>query len=142
MGCTLKLMLAFTVLMFIISRFLPRVFVLLFTSVPEYMDFSVWGIQTFTLMIIPLSFQYVFVDSLTALERTKTALALSVLRKSMYVAGTILLPLFFGAASAFYGEPLADGISSVITSAVFLLLIDRHLAKRSVSVSTPAEGPN
>ena len=100
------------------------------------------GIQTFTLMIIPLSFQYVFVDSLTALERTKTALALSVLRKSMYVAGTILLPLFFGAASAFYGEPLADGISSVITSAVFLLLIDRHLAKRSVSVSTPAEGPN
>ena len=141
-SCTLKLMLTFTVLMFIISRFLPRVFVLLFTSVPEYMDFSVWGIQTFTLMIIPLSFQYVFVDSLTALERTKTALALSVLRKSMYMAGTILLPLFFGAASAFYGEPLADGISSVITSAVFLLLIDRHLAKRSVSVSTPAEGPN
>ena len=42
-ACTLKLMLAFTVLMFIISRFLPRVFVLLFTSVPEYMDFSVWA---------------------------------------------------------------------------------------------------
>lgn len=141
-SCTLKLMLAFTVLMFIISRFLPRVFVLLFTSVPEYMDFSVWGIQTFTLMIIPLSFQYVFVDSLTALERTKTALALSVLRKSMYVAGTILLPLFFGAASAFYGEPLADGISSVITSAVFLLLIDRHLNRRSRQLSQPAVRPH
>lgn len=129
-ACTLKLMLAFTVLMFIVSRFLPGVFVLLFTSVPEYMDFSVWGIQTFTLMIIPLSFQYVFVDSLTALERTKTALSLSIMRKSMYVAGTILLPLFFDAAAAFYAEPLADGVSAVITSVIFLLILDRHLRKR------------
>lgn len=129
-ACTLKLMLAFTTLMFLVSRFLPKVFVLLFTTVPEYMDFSVWGIRTFTLMIIPLSFQYVFVDALTAMERTKTALSLSILRKSMYVAGTILLPLFFQASSAFYAEPLADGVSSVITSVVFLLIIDRHLNKR------------
>ena len=143
MSCTLKLMLTFTVLMFIISRFLPRVFVLLFTSVPEYMDFSVWGIQTFTLMIIPLSFQYVFCgfphrpgadqNSSGPLRPAKIHV-----RGRNHTAASVFSEL----ASAFYGEPLADGISSVITSAVFLLLIDRHLAKRSVSVSTPAEGPN
>lgn len=90
----LKLMLLFTTFMFILSRFIPGTFVRLFTSSQEYMDFSVWGIKVFTMMIIPLSFQYVFVDALTALERTKTALFLSILRKLLYVAGTITLPLF------------------------------------------------
>ena len=94
------------------------------------MQFSIWGIRVFTIMIIPLSFQYVFVDGLTALERTKTALALSIARKSMYVAGTILLPLFFSAEAAFYAEPVSDGISSVISTCVFLLILDKHLKRR------------
>ena len=94
------------------------------------MDFSVWGIKVFTMMIIPLSFQYVFVDALTALERTKTALFLSILRKLLYVAGTITLPLFFQASAAFYAEPLSDAVSAVISSGAFLLIIDRHLKKR------------
>lgn len=126
----LVLMLSFTTLMFILSRFLPKVFVLLFTSNQEYIDFSIWGIRVFTMMIIPLSFQFVFVDALTALERTKTALSLSILRKSLYVAGTILLPAFYQASTAFYAEPLADLISSVVSTVVFLLIIDRHLKRR------------
>lgn len=126
----LKLMLVFTTVMFFVSRFLPQYFVQLFTGEEEYMQFSIWGIRIFTMMIIPLSFQYVFVDGLTALERTKTALALSITRKSMYVAGTILLPLFFSAEAAFYAEPVSDGISSVISTCVFLLILDKHLKRR------------
>lgn len=60
--------LIFTTIMFLLSRFIPRYFVLLFTTDPQYIRFSVWVIRTYTLMIIPLSFQYVFVDGLTALE--------------------------------------------------------------------------
>lgn len=132
----LKLMLLFTTFMFILSRFIPGTFVRLFTSSQEYMDFSVWGIKVFTMMIIPLSFQYVFVDALTALERTKTALFLSMLRKLLYVAGTITLPLFFQASAAFYAEPLSDAVSAVISSGAFLLIIDRHLKKRETTVAT------
>lgn len=132
----LALMLMFTTFMFILSRFVPRSFVRLFTSSKEYMDFSVWGIKIFTMMIIPLSFQYVFVDALTALERTKTALSLSVLRKLLYVAGTITLPLFFQASAAFYAEPLSDFVSAVVSTAAFLLIIDRHLKKREAAVAT------
>ena len=62
----LKLMLVFTTVMFFVSRFLPQYFVQLFTGEEEYMQFSIWGIRVFTMMIIPLSFQYVFVDGLTA----------------------------------------------------------------------------
>lgn len=132
----LVLMLMFTTFMFILSRFIPGSFVRLFTSSEEYMDFSVWGIKIFTMMIIPLSFQYVFVDALTALERTKTALSLSVLRKLLYVAGTITLPLFFQASAAFYAEPLSDFVSAVVSTAAFLLIIDRHLKKREAAVAT------
>lgn len=130
----LALMLMFTTFMFILSRFVPGSFVRLFTSSKEYMDFSVWGIKIFTMMIIPLSFQYVFVDALTALERTKTALSLSVLRKLLYVAGTITLPLFFQASAAFYAEPLSDFVSAVVSTAAFLLIIDRHLKKREAAL--------
>lgn len=130
----LKLMLLFTTFMFILSRFIPGTFVRLFTSSQEYIDFSIWGIKVFTMMIIPLSFQYVFVDALTALERTKTALFLSVLRKLLYVAGTITLPLFFQASAAFYAEPVSDAVSAVLSSAAFLLIIDKHLLKRENAV--------
>lgn len=130
----LVLMLMFTTFMFILSRFIPGSFVRLFTSSKEYMDFSVWGIKIFTMMIIPLSFQYVFVDALTALERTKTALSLSVLRKLLYVAGTITLPLFFQASAAFYAEPLSDFVSAVVSTTAFLLIIDRHLKKREAAL--------
>lgn len=126
----LKLMLIFTTLMFLLSRLIPRYFVLLFTSDPQYISFSVWAIHTYTLMIIPLSFQYVFVDGLTALECPKTGLALSVTRKSLFVLSAIILPVFFGAKAAFFAEPVADGISSVLSTIVFLLLISRHLEKR------------
>ncbi len=133
------------------------------------------------MMVIPLSFQYVFVDALTALERTKTALTLSVLRKSLYIMGTIALPAFFQASTAFYAEPLSDVImtalertktaltlsvlrkslyimgtialpaffqastafyaeplsdviSAIVSTIVFLLIIDKHLLKREQAV--------
>lgn len=82
------------------------------------------------MMIIPLSFQYVFVDGLTALERPKTALALSVTRKNLFVLSAVLLPYFFEAKTAFFAEPLSDGICSVLSTVVFLLIINRHLAAR------------
>ena len=126
----LGVMLIFTTIMFLLSRFIPRYFVLLFTTDPQYIRFSVWTIRTYTLMIIPLSFQYVFVDGLTALECPKTGLALSVTRKSLFVISAAVLPSFFGAKAAFFAEPVADGISSVLSTVVFLLLINRHLDKR------------
>ena len=126
----LGVMLIFTTIMFLLSRFIPRYFVLLFTTDPQYIRLSVWVIRTYTLMIIPLSFQYVFVDGLTALECPKTGLALSVTRKSLFVISAAVLPSFFGAKAAFFAEPVADGISSVLSTIVFLLLINRHLDKR------------
>lgn len=132
--CTLAVMLSFTTVMFLISRFIPQYFVRLFTTDPEYADFSVWAIKTFTLMIIPVSFQFVLVDVLTALERPKTALTLSLTRKIIYVVCTITLPYFFTARAAFYAEPICDIIAAILSTTTFLLIINKHLERREQMV--------
>ncbi len=126
----LLLCLSFTTVMFLVSRTIPEYFIRIFTKDPGQTDLCIWGIHIFTLMIVPLSFQYVFVDGFTALGRSKTALFLSVFRKGDYMLFTIILPIFFGARSAFYAQPLADGISAVMSSIAFLLVFRKHLEKR------------
>ena len=129
----LLLCLCFTAMMFLVSRTIPEYFIRIFTRDPGQTDLCVWGIHVFTLMIIPLSFQYVFVDGFTALGRSKTALFLSEFRKGDYMLFTIVLPAFFGARSAFYAQPLADGISAVMSSVAFLLIFRKHLEKRMLA---------
>ena len=67
----LMLCFCFTAVMFLVSRIMPQYFVRIFTDNPEYEELAVWGIRAFTLMIVPLSFQYVIVDGLTALGMTR-----------------------------------------------------------------------
>lgn len=129
----LLLCLCFTTIMFLVSRTVPEYFISIFTRDPAQIDLCVWGIRVFTMMIIPLSFQYVFVDGFTALGRSKTALFLSVFRKGDYMLFTIVLPIFFGARSAFYAQPLADGIGAVMSSIAFLLIFKKHLEKRMLA---------
>lgn len=81
----LILCLCFTTLMFVLSRIVPQYFIHIFTKDPLQLELCTWGIGVFTLMIIPLSFQYVFVDGFTALGRSKTALFLSLSRKGNYM---------------------------------------------------------
>ena len=122
--------LVFTTIMFLVSRFLPQYFVRLFTSDPAYMELSIWGIKVFTLSVIPLSFQYAFVDSFTALSATKIALFLSLARKTLYLVLTIALPALFVARAAFYAEPLSDLIASITSTTFFFLLYKKHMANR------------
>ena len=116
--------------MFLLSRIVPEYFIRIFTKDALQLQLCTWGIGVFTLMIIPLSFQYVFVDGFTALGRSKTALVLSLWRKGDYMLFTIVLPIFFGAKSAFYAQPLADGIGAVMSTIAFLLIFRKHLEKR------------
>ena len=132
--CVLLLCIGFTSVMFLISRILPSAFAGIFTNDPEYIELSVWGIRAFTLMIIPLSFQYTFVDSLTALGLTRLSLSLSLFRKALYFGATCLLPFAFGAASAFYAEPVADGVS-FLTSTISYLIVYRLFLKRPGDLS-------
>lgn len=125
--CVLSLCICFTAIMFLISCLIPDIFVRIFTNDPVYGELAVWGIRVFTLMIIPLSFQYVFVDTMTALGMTGKSLVLSLVRKSVYFLSTCILPLFFAAKSSFYAEPIADGIGAVLSIIVFSFVWKKYL---------------
>lgn len=128
----LMLALILTTTMFIITRLFPRFFVSFFTKDAYLAEITIWGINTFTLAIIPLSFQYCFVDGLTALGKIKTALTLSMSRKTIYLISTVMIPIFFKARSTFYAQPIADIIASTLSTIVFLLVFEKHLKKRII----------
>ncbi|MBE5963077.1 MAG: MATE family efflux transporter [Lachnospiraceae bacterium] len=130
----LLLCLGFTSVMFLVSRFLPGLFVQIFTKDAALTKLSIWGIKVFTLGIIPLSLQYTFVDGMTALGNTKISLTLSLFRKASYVLLTVLLPVFFGAQNTFYAEPIADIVCSIISTIVFLHIFTPHLKARELAV--------
>lgn len=133
--CVLLLCLAFTTVMFFVTRLLPSVFIRLFTTNPEISRLSIWGIGVYTMMIIPLSFQYILVDGLTAMERTKTALYLSIFRKTFYILLVFLLPQITREASnVFFAEPIADLVSSVQSTILFLLIFKKHMQRREKQV--------
>ena len=124
--CVLTLCICFTGFMFVLSRIVPEGFVRIFTSDMEQIHLSSWAIRTYTLMIVPLAFQYTFVDSLTALGKPKVSLTLSLFRKTLYFSCACLLPFAFGATSSFYAEPIADGIAAVASTTTYLMIMKMH----------------
>ena len=74
------------------------------------------------------------VDGLTAMERTKTALSLSLFRKSFYVVLVFILPLIRKEATAvFYAQPIADLTASTVSTIVFLLVFRKHMERREAA---------
>lgn len=123
----LLLALFFTGTMFICSRIFPAAFVRMFTDNAAYLDLSVWGIHAFTLMLVPLAFQYVFVDGLTALGRIKVSLFLSMQRKLSFALLLVLLPVLFATAEViFYVEAVADGCCAIVTGLVYCRVMRQY----------------
>lgn len=125
-----KIAFLFCLIMFIISQTISGVFVMLFTQDPAYIDLSVWAIKVFTFGVIPLAFQYAFVDGLTALGIVKISVSLSVFRKVLFLVLTLLFPVFWGASAAFYAEPVVDIFCGIFSSIIFLSMIGKILRKR------------
>ena len=115
--------------MFVVSRLCAEQFAGFFVENPETVRLSVWGIHVFTLAIVPLAFQYVLVDALTALGKVNTALYLSASRKLLFLLFIFLFAGLTQAQNAFYAEPAADLISSAQSTIVFLAVFGRHLKK-------------
>lgn len=130
--CIAGMCLAFTIVMFALSFAIAKPFVSLFTQNETIAQNSVWGIRVFMIGIIPLAFQYAFVDGLTGLGQPQYAIVLSLTRKLvLYVGATILLPMFFGVEAAFYAEPVADIGAAILSTSVFCYAFPKILKRRA-----------
>ena len=83
------LALAFNCVMFLVSQFLPGIFVNIFTRNPQYTAMAVRGIRIYALGVIPLAVQYAIVDGFTGMGVPQAAVCLSMFRKTVYIAGEI-----------------------------------------------------
>ncbi|WP_304205739.1 MATE family efflux transporter [Fusobacterium perfoetens] len=116
--------------MFFLTDYISPKFINFFTEEKELVEISLWGIKNSLWGIIPLSFQYCYVDGFTAVGRIKTAFILSMTRKIIYMASAIVLPIFFQAKFAFFAQPICDIVTSCITITTFIFIFNKHLEKR------------
>lgn len=121
----LGLALLFTSFSFILSFFIVTPFLSLFTQDQTIVSLSKQTIRIFMYGIILLSFQYCFVDGLTALGRAKEAVILSLIRKCLIIGLTLLLPLWLQVNGCFYAELISDVTASLITLLAFLFIFKR-----------------
>lgn len=110
-----------------------RQFVRLFTTDPTVSENALWAIRVCTLSLLPLGIQYEIVDGFTAIGKVRFSLPLSFWRKTVYFASLFLLPVFFGAKSAFYAEPISDLGGPLVSMAVYALAMNKVLIKRKRS---------
>lgn len=123
--------LIYTTVMFVFARLGAGLFVALFNASGQLARLSVEFIAIYTSMIIPLALQYAFVDGLTGLGIARIAVVLSMLRKiAVMLPLTFIFPLFLGAEGALYAEPVADALSAVVSTVVYLVTINKILEKR------------
>ena len=126
----LKLTALFTLIMLILSQTMCRYFVLIFTRDPEYVAMSVRAIRISTLMVVPLAFQYTFVDGFTGMGIAKAAISLSFFRKALFFVLVVLLPRYFGVEAVFWTEPIIDLTAAAVSTTFFMTCSGRILKKR------------
>lgn len=97
----------------------------------EIVNTSYKYIICYMIGIIPLAFQYVFVDGLTGLGQAHFSIWLSLIRKIViYVPAIFIIPLITKDASGcFYAEPLGDICSAIISTICYLIYIPKVFKK-------------
>ena len=134
--------LVFTSLCLLASFFLAEPFARLFLSfssqggdaekvISESSEFIHWYMYP----IVLLTFQYTLVDGLTGIGQARYSIWLSLNRKFFLLLPlTFLLPLLSGNGElAFLAEPIADGVSGLVSLAVCSFLFPRILKKQKES---------
>lgn len=88
--------------------------------------------------IIPLAFQYVFVDGLTGMGQADKSIWLSLARKIfLFLPLSVILPYAtHNPGMTFYAEMIADVASAVTSTTAYLIMIPKIFRKRNAEVVT------
>ncbi len=120
----------FCAVCFGLSFLITKPFIKIFTSDADITIHTTRSIRIFMYGIIPLAFQYCFVDCLTALAKPKAAAFCSLLRKILIISTTFIIPLMLGVMGCFYAEMISDIISSTVTAIFFIISFPRILHRK------------
>ena len=120
--CLLISCVTYSMTLWALVQFFPRLFALLFSSAPELVSYAAWALRIYMAATGIFGVQIACQQSFIALGNAKTSLFLAVLRKIILLIPLIfILPHFFTnkVFAVFLAEPLADVLAVCTTAAMF-----------------------
>ena len=88
-------------------------------------------LRKYALGIIFIAIQFAFVDGFTAMGMVKEAIPISLVRKSLYVIATFILPVICPLEDIFYASSFSDIAGAIFTLIIFFAVLKPGL-KRSI----------
>lgn len=117
---------------FILGEFFPELPIRMFTSDPELIEASVYGMRIMSAIFPLVGFQIVASNYFMSIGMAKIAIFLSLSRQLLFLLPfLIILPEFMGLKGVWFSIPFADLASVIITSVVFFHYI-RKMKKQIV----------
>ena len=116
--------LSFSALMWTISIFFPYLFVRIFTSDEELINYSVWALRIYMASSLIFGAQTACQQTFVALGNAKISAFLAILRKVILLIPLIfILPIFFDnkVMAVLLAEPIADFLAVCTTVTLFRL---------------------
>lgn len=114
--------LGFTTIVWLICMFAPQIFIGIFTSDAELMEFTKWAVHIYMAVSFLFGIQLACQQTFISLGNAKTSVFLALLRKVILLIPLIyILPCFFSdkVMAVFLAEPVADFIAVATTSTLF-----------------------
>lgn len=112
---------------FILTQFTPELLVGVFNRDPELMGLTINGLRKYTLAIPIIGVSIVGTSYIQSIGKAKMAMLLSLLRQVIILIPLIaILPIFFGVDGAWFAQPIADIIASVVTGTVLFKEVKKY----------------
>lgn len=118
----LKVCVIYSVTLWSISMFIPKVFILIFTSDSELIKYTMWSIRIYMAGSCVFGIQLACQQTFIALGNAKKSIFLALLRKCILLIPFIyIFPLFIAdkTFAIFLAEPVADVLAVICTASMF-----------------------
>lgn len=130
--CVLGICALYLGLLTVATQVWPGAFARLFLSNPDAIRLTSDFIRKYALGIIFVAVQFAFVDGFTAMGMVKEAIPISLVRKSLYILATLILPIVRPLEDIFYASSFADIAGAIFTLIMFFTILKPGLKRRFV----------
>ncbi len=137
----LKVGFVYTSIVWLAAMFVPKIFVILFTTETELISYAVWALRIYMGASLLLGIQVVCQQTFIAIGNAKTSVFLAILRKVLLLIPFIyILPRFMEnqVMAVFLAEPIADVIAVITTVILFAVQFKQAMEKLSEPVKQQA----
>lgn len=133
--------LTYATLLWLLVMLFPQLFAAVFTSDPELMEMTIWGLRVYMFGSLLMGAQLACQQTFIALGNAKTSAFLAMFRKLIVLIPLIyILPFFFEnkVLAVFLAEPIADILAVITTVTLFAIEFKKLMQHPNAKTDSPA----